>query len=389
MFPYTKKCILSRGSYPVQLEIPGWSTLTNGEIERILCVASWNVRDISSEVDGYEGGRSVLLKRERITRNRSVPEVGLQVSGVGYRTIERYKGSSIFMAGSGFNPPSTSNFYENVDLTENEGTTTVMSPRGEIQPERLGYAPIGSYSQDRATEKIINTIKAGSLGMRRVVVPRVEAYGRYLDLRYNGGNASFVVFTVPSTSGRFAEQFLREFHGPYKVFAENMIELAMILGPAIRELHDKGKCHRQIHFSNFYVHGHVLYLMDWSTMIGLRGFDPEYRSVDIKIPQQSLENIRDLLFGNMINLPQGDMTLISSSMMFLEALISSYFGRSIDLINLCQQIKEETGITEDVATIIEIIRRGQFWPPVSGKPGRNDLCSCGSGRKYKNCCLKC
>jgi hypothetical protein len=129
--------------------------------------------------------------------------------------------------------------------------------------------------------------------------------------------------------------------------------------------------------------------MDWSTMIGLRGFDPEYRSVDIKIPQQSLENIRDLLFGNMINLPQGDMTLISSSMMFLEALISSYFGRSIDLINLCQQIKEETGITEDVATIIEIIRRGQFWPPVSGKPGRNDLCSCGSGRKYKNCCLKC
>jgi hypothetical protein len=27
-------------------------------------------------------------------------------------------------------------------------------------------------------------------------------------------------------------------------------------------------------------------------------------------------------------------------------------------------------------------------PPTSARPGRNDPCHCGSGRKYKHCCLE-
>lgn len=32
--------------------------------------------------------------------------------------------------------------------------------------------------------------------------------------------------------------------------------------------------------------------------------------------------------------------------------------------------------------------RGNFVPPMSDTPGRNDACTCGSGKKFKKCCMR-
>ena len=51
---------------------------------------------------------------------------------------------------------------------------------------------------------------------------------------------------------------------------------------------------------------------------------------------------------------------------------------------------ESAGIEEsDIRTVLEEIREGKIDPIRREEPkiGRNDPCPCGSGRKYKRCCL--
>ena len=51
------------GRYRVQLEIPGCSTLSENDIDRILKISSWE-HNPNKSVDGYEGGRSAVLTRD-------------------------------------------------------------------------------------------------------------------------------------------------------------------------------------------------------------------------------------------------------------------------------------------------------------------------------------
>lgn len=65
--------------------------------------------------------------------------------------------------------------------------------------------------------------------------------------------------------------------------------------------------------------------------------------------------------------------------------------RAHEILALCQEhaIQVIVGIepdkTEDISDVERIL-----WPPVPtaavAKVGRNDLCPCGSGKKYKKCC---
>jgi SWIM/SEC-C metal-binding protein len=65
--------------------------------------------------------------------------------------------------------------------------------------------------------------------------------------------------------------------------------------------------------------------------------------------------------------------------------------RAQEILALCQEhgIQVIVGIepdkTEDISDVERIL-----WPPVPAatvaKVGRNDLCPCGSGKKYKKCC---
>jgi uncharacterized protein YecA (UPF0149 family) len=45
-------------------------------------------------------------------------------------------------------------------------------------------------------------------------------------------------------------------------------------------------------------------------------------------------------------------------------------------------------MNEEVPAGVQKIRDGLQKPQSKTKVGRNDPCSCGSGKKYKKCCLK-
>jgi len=43
---------------------------------------------------------------------------------------------------------------------------------------------------------------------------------------------------------------------------------------------------------------------------------------------------------------------------------------------------------EDLTDLQKIVQPEQFIVRAAPVPGRNELCTCGSGRKYKKCCLR-
>ncbi len=389
MFNYTEDCIVGGGRYAAQLEIPKGSSLSDNDIERILRVAGWEEDEMEHMVDGFEGGRAVLLGKDKISYNNGMALKALQVSGVGYLELERLEGKRALFSPKGkMKPPDTENFYDYIDLMGEEGGSTTGFRNGVIEFERPEYAPRGSYLESRAKEKINKTRKARNLNLKRMTVPKIEAYGRYLDLKHNDEHLSFMVFPVPSVSGRFAESFLKSFEGSFDGFATYMGTLADRVGRAVRELHNKGKCHRQLHFSNFYYipESGRLYVMDWGTMMDLKGIDADKRAIDIRIPHQNLEHLQELMFGRIRNLSDGDFMIGMNSISFLQETLGSYFGREIDLMKLYDQIRMETGIEDDAESIVEIIKRELSGVKSKRRIGRNDPCSCGSGMKFKRCC---
>ena len=139
-------------------------TLSENEIQRILRVASWDLQDMGTEVKGFEGGRSVILRREQTTYNIGIPEIGLQISGIGYLEMKKMDGGrSFFEWGDVMHPPTLENFYDHVDL-EDFGTAIIL-PDGSIGTERPVYSPMGSYLESSAREKIEKTRMAGGLGL--------------------------------------------------------------------------------------------------------------------------------------------------------------------------------------------------------------------------------
>ena len=43
---------------------------------------------------------------------------------------------------------------------------------------------------------------------------------------------------------------------------------------------------------------------------------------------------------------------------------------------------------EDITDLLKLLHPERFTVQVEPTPGRNDPCSCGSGHKYKKCCLQ-
>jgi hypothetical protein len=77
MFKDVSQIRVERGRYTVQLEIPGSSTLTSSDIDRILRISTWDT-DPNKVADGFEGGRAVLLRREKPIKIGPADMAGLQ-----------------------------------------------------------------------------------------------------------------------------------------------------------------------------------------------------------------------------------------------------------------------------------------------------------------------
>ena len=70
-----------QGTFPVQLEIPESSTLTDGEIKQILEMASWGVLPYTA--GKVEGLRGIKFNREKPTEKQGIALEGLLVNGIG------------------------------------------------------------------------------------------------------------------------------------------------------------------------------------------------------------------------------------------------------------------------------------------------------------------
>ena len=425
-----------RGRYRIQLEIPEGSTLTSGEIDKVLAVSSWDV-DPNTEAAGYEGSRAVLLNRERPTRRGPFELKGLQLSGIGYKRF--IMGQDLATTSDEpFRPPTTDNFMDVMTGTK-MGTSYAQGRR--VVHTTPAYRAAGTYLLPELRDKVIKTVEVSRMQFDGLVVPNVEAYGRYLDpeMRNQEGEFGFAVFPIPDPKiprvthkslqmyakqileggGRYTEQELMLF---YHVITSSHL-LPMIL--ALREMHDKVRIvHLQPHSSNYYlVDGiPIPYVMDWSTMRRL-GQDREEnlinRAIDMRRPADDYVHMLRSILGDMSQ-DFTDMVTAHTLSMVMEmysnnpgeevdpAAVSrrafSIHGRQAEDLEIVLQWMKDQGFEgfpkhepkRDVVAIdIDLPLVGlehsigfpiQSSTLTSKKIGRNNPCPCGSGAKFKKCC---
>ena len=200
------------------------------------------------------------------------------------------------------------------------------------------------------------------MGLRKLAVPKVEAYGRYLDLDKDGEHLSFIVFTVPSFGKRFGTKLLSTFRNPYDDFLKYMGKFAGFLGSGVREMHDHGKCHLQLHFDNFYYNPKwpgecKLYVTDWSTSQPLSPFDHKSRALDIRIPWQGFKTAQNSLFQGEKGERSRDVeyTFWISSMLFTGQMLSHYFKRDVDFLKIYNELAPK-GIKDELTLTVEAMR---------------------------------
>lgn len=346
------KVVEFNGLYKIQLEIPPSSTLTNYETRRILEIASWKDGEVSDKVDGYEGGRSVLIEREVPDYRDNIVFEGLQISGVGYRQL---KNSGTFGVLEGteisFQPPSTSNFFEKMS---NVGRTANIVD-GKWISEQEQYAPVGTYSENLLRRKVGNTLILSKLRSKRFLAPTVEAYGRYVDLiDVDGKPCGFLVTPIPDVNlPRYGDWLLIESQENLRLLYHSG-KILIKLAKALRELHDLGFVHRQPHLGNFYDLEDTIYLVDWATMLPLR---QDLRAVDIGIVHASINSIVDYAMkshGQEDEMFSQDFGIVS-----LEVLLRSYLGLKKIKIRefhskLSRQLGRNAGYNE---TVIHFLRK--------------------------------
>ena len=104
-----------KGRYKIQLELPPGSTLTEGEIERILALSSWEINP-KDGADNAGEGRAVLIAREKPSVRAGVELRALQVSGIGWQEME-YDGKVwVIEDDTPFQPPSRRNFMKMIKV---------------------------------------------------------------------------------------------------------------------------------------------------------------------------------------------------------------------------------------------------------------------------------
>jgi hypothetical protein len=302
-----------KGRYTVQVEIPSCSTLTQGDIDTVGSIMSWDVNP-NDVVEGYEGIRSVVVSRKSSISKKGIELGSLQISGVGHREFDMRTGIEMIDNEAQFQPPTTENF---MDIVTGTKMSTSYAENGEYKVERPDYSPLGTYTFPRLRNKLLKTIEISKFELETLVVPHVEAYGRYVngDLQNEDGNFGGLVFPVPTGISRASEELQKEFlslaeGGASLIGAAlglNTIGLVKIfpLIKGLRELHEQARIvHLQTHTSNYYDIQGLAYLMDWGEFKRLgknREDNIMNRVVDIKRPRDDLEKLTDHFFGRVID----------------------------------------------------------------------------------------
>ncbi len=302
--------VYAAGRFRIQLEIPKTSTLSEQDIEKILKISSWEINP-DKVADGYEGGRSVLLLRESPIVKGRIELPSLQVSGIGFREID-FSGK-LPTTNEGFCPPSSENFMSRVPKTV-MGTSYAKGT--ELKAHRPAYLPMGTYTSSGLLKKVENTQKVAELGLENMVVPHVEAYGRYLDAELQNEEGPFGFIVLPSPDPK-KPRAANDFFGPFckavgkgnrvgtdaaMAFYYGLSPYIAVMANGLRELHDKGRLvHLQTHLENFYVINGKPYVVDWTTMKRLGENVEENilnRVIDLKRPTDDFGDIFSKVFPN-------------------------------------------------------------------------------------------
>ena len=397
------------GRYRVQLEIPGCSTLSENDIDRILKISSWE-HNPNKSVDGYEGGRSAVLTRENSIEKGGIRLGALQLSGIGYKEIEIKGDIGMTDDDSEFFPPNNTNFMDFFSGTTKMSTSYAEGNKFVVT--RPDYRPMGTYTFPELKTTLDNTIAISGLDMENMVVPHVEAYGRYLDdiLVNDDGPFGFLVLPIPGVEDqRFALDFENNYSeiilGAGKVKSITPVDAVEVyynmIMPSIaklviglRELHGKGYAHLQPHFSNFYIADDQLYLMDWSTLKRFGENEDENvlnRSIDLIRPSSDYNNIFSAFFSS--DIKEFETFKLSMDLHIKELVLEIYSDKlsgEINMHSLYGKVRRALGrAPSDIETIVYWLKDSGFGGENSSKPkkiGRNEPCPCDSGLKYKKCC---
>ncbi len=448
LIPVKEQRTYTQGRYPVQLDIPEGSTLTSGEVDRILRLASWQVPPTRDNVDGYEGGRAILLRREIASWRRGIQLEGLQVSGIGYQDIDIAGVIGLYDYTRPFHPPSCDNFMDRVG----NFMRTTHAENGCFVHTRPLYRALGTYLSDELVFKVRKTHEASDFILDHLITPTVEAYGRYLntELSYQSQPFGFIVLPLPSlqeerSSGEVQDHLihsvvgLREPRAIIKRWVDTYIPLIEPAIKGLKELHDVARrAHLQAHLSNFYLLERKIFLCDWPTMMTLgehRKNNLLHRTIDLVKPldngaqllaayltrepakqkvlqQQLLMSFREPGMDIYAGLPAGSVTYQD---LFLP-LIREGFPSTLDDTSIIagwmskqgfegytERARAGSPFSEHVRDLWQIPTHPLISPSSSlvedallscGEPyrreipkvGRNDLCQCGSGKKFKKCC---
>ncbi len=429
--------VYDKGRYPIQLELPPGSTLTESETKKILAMSSWEVYP-ASLADAKEGGRSLILGREAPIMKGNMELAALQLTGVGYQEIKLEGKVGTVKDNAEFYPPNTENFMERVGT--NMRTSRVQD--GKIVHVIPVYRAMGTYLHDELAEKVKKTVHMSKVQFEKLVTPNVEACGRYLDdgLCNDDGPFGFAVFNAPGVEDRRAtetafDKFMEiseqcvSRDEKFKACHILVATPIAVLVEGLRELHDKGYVHLQPHMSNFYFKNGLAFLVDWSTMQKM-GNDPEenviYRTIDLKRPADDYMKLFSALFEN---IPEG--VKMGTSHRITELVMEVYSGnpeREIHIFQVMERISKTIGwdatefnmmtqwikdqgfegfpkveyasladakriLTRRAAELqmATISRHGGFevTNPINNgrrKVGANAPCPCGSKKKFKRCC---
>jgi hypothetical protein len=411
------------GRYRVQLEIPSGSTLTPNEIGRILKISSWSTNPAAVS-EGYEGARSILLRRERSITRGGVELAGLQISGIGWKEID-FSGKLGYYRDN-FYPPSNANFMDSVPGTL---MSTSQANGSAILTSRPTYRAKGTYIASELEEKVRKTDEVSRREFKNFAVPNVEAYGRYLEpeLGNQEGQFGFFIFPVPDPAKQRAgnealDNFKSLLRGdpslhPTVAFYNSFSPYLVAFSCALGELHDNHRMvHLQTHLGNFYLVRGKPYIVDWPTMhrLGENGGENILnRTIDLKRPADDYEK---LLKNTFEKIPEGIRLrqLFAARALCMESYsgnssreidflsVGKYhvniIGRDItefETISMWMKAEGKEGYTPQPDQYKRVSNVSQ--PPIpqiittiqrqgQRKIGRNEPCPCGSGKKYKRCC---
>jgi preprotein translocase subunit SecA len=128
---------------------------------------------------------------------------------------------------------------------------------------------------------------------------------------------------------------------------------------------------------------HLLVMDRLRSSVGLVGYaqvDPkvEYKREGMKLFEQMWSSIGDQTTSLIFKMEQLNEDFVSSTWVETAAIHDEAIGATEEF----KRSQEQTSAGSDVDARPEPIRnRGT-------RVGRNDPCPCGSGKKYKNCCLR-